>query len=417
MTIAPEELESLEPQKTRTIDIEAFVDLDQIDPIYYDHPYLAPDKGAEAYKLLVDAMDEASKVAIARVVIRSESLVALRPRDGVLAMETMLFADEVINPDSLDELTVDGSKTSKRELDMAKQLIESLAADFEPEAIPRRVPRARARADRAQGGGRDDHDRGARGGADQGAGPDGGLEASIAASKARAVAARSARARRAAAPAAPSPPRRRPPPRSRPAAGRGRGRGPAALALEPGQGDVPRYRVHQGPGDRLLHAHRAGRAAAPARPPLTLKRYPNGVEGQYFYEKNCPSHAPEWVRKERVGEIDYCICDDLPTLVWLANLADLELHPSLSLAADMEHPSVMAFDLDPGLGRPARVLRGGDALREALGQLGLDSYAKTSGSKGIQVYVPLGSGEADYRGGTKLLSQALARHLEAQHPS
>jgi DNA end-binding protein Ku len=137
VTIAPEELESLEPQKTRTIDIEAFVDLEQIDPIFYDHPYyLAPDKGAEkAYKLLVDAMEEAGKVAIARVVIRSkESLVALRPREGVLAMETMLFADEVINPDSLDELTVDGGKTSKRELDMAKQLIESLSADFEPEA-------------------------------------------------------------------------------------------------------------------------------------------------------------------------------------------------------------------------------------------------------------------------------------------
>ena len=151
--------------------------------------------------------------------------------------------------------------------------------------------------------------------------------------------------------------------------------------------------------------------------PLTLKRYPNGVEGQYFYEKNCPSHAPEWVRKERVGEIDYCICDDLPTLVWLANLADLELHPSLSLAADMEHPSVMAFDLDPGPGAGLpQCCEVAMLLREALGQLGLDSYAKTSGSKGIQVYVPLGSGEADYRGGTKLLSQALARHLEAQHP-
>jgi DNA end-binding protein Ku len=137
VTIEPEELASLEPQKTRTIDIEAFVDLEQIDPMYYDHPYyLAPDKGAEkAYKLLVDAMDEAGKVAVARVVIRSkENLVALRPREGVLAMETMLFADEVISPDSLDELTVDGSKTSKRELDMAKQLIDSLSADFEPEA-------------------------------------------------------------------------------------------------------------------------------------------------------------------------------------------------------------------------------------------------------------------------------------------
>jgi bifunctional non-homologous end joining protein LigD len=151
--------------------------------------------------------------------------------------------------------------------------------------------------------------------------------------------------------------------------------------------------------------------------PLTLKRYPNGVEGQYFYEKNCPSHAPEWVRKERVGEIDYCICEDLPTLVWLANLADLELHPSLSLAADMEHPTVMAFDLDPGPGAGLpECCEVAMLLREALGQLGLDSYAKTSGSKGIQVYVPLGSGEADYRGGTKLLSQALARHLEAQHP-
>ena len=151
--------------------------------------------------------------------------------------------------------------------------------------------------------------------------------------------------------------------------------------------------------------------------PLTLKRYPNGVEGQYFYEKNCPSHAPEWVRKERVGEIDYCICDDLATLVWLANLADLELHPSLSPAADMEHPTVMAFDLDPGPGAGLpECCEVAMLLREALGQLGLDSYAKTSGSKGIQVYVPLNSGEADYRGGTKLLSQALARHLEAQHP-
>jgi bifunctional non-homologous end joining protein LigD len=151
--------------------------------------------------------------------------------------------------------------------------------------------------------------------------------------------------------------------------------------------------------------------------PLTLKRYPNGVEAQYFYEKNCPSHAPEWVRKERAGEIDYCVCDDLPTLVWLANLADLELHPSLSLATDMEHPTVMAFDLDPGPG--AGLVECGEVallLRDALAALGLDCYPKTSGSKGIQVYVPLNSGEADYRSGTKRLSQALARHLEQQHP-
>jgi DNA end-binding protein Ku len=136
--ISPDELEALEPQKTRTIDIEDFVELDQIDPIYYDHPYyLAPDKGAgKAYKLLLDAMEDAGKVAIARVVIRSkENLVAIRPHDGVLTMETMLFADEVISPDSLDEMAAaDGEgATSKRELDMAKQLIDSLSSEFEPE--------------------------------------------------------------------------------------------------------------------------------------------------------------------------------------------------------------------------------------------------------------------------------------------
>ena len=134
--ITPEELEALEPQKTRTIDIEEFVDLEQIDPIYYDHPYyLAPDKGAaKAYKLLLDAMAQADKVAIARVVIRSkENLVALRPHDGAITMETMLFPDEVIQPDALEELaSADGNtKTTKRELDMAKQLIESLSGDFD----------------------------------------------------------------------------------------------------------------------------------------------------------------------------------------------------------------------------------------------------------------------------------------------
>jgi bifunctional non-homologous end joining protein LigD len=150
--------------------------------------------------------------------------------------------------------------------------------------------------------------------------------------------------------------------------------------------------------------------------PLTLKRYPNGVEGGYFYEKNCPSHAPEWVRKERVAKIPYCVCDDLPTLVWLANLADLELHPSLSLVDDIDRPAAMAFDLDPG--PPAGIPECCEVallLREALSQLGLESFAKTSGSKGIQVYVPLNVEGVDYDHGSKALSHALARHLEAQH--
>jgi bifunctional non-homologous end joining protein LigD len=151
--------------------------------------------------------------------------------------------------------------------------------------------------------------------------------------------------------------------------------------------------------------------------PLTLKRYPNGVEAGHFYEKNCPSHAPDWVRKERVAQIDYCVCDDLATMVWLANLADLELHPSLSLADDITRPTVMAFDLDPG--PPAGLAECCEVavlLRDTLAQLGLESFAKTSGSKGIQVYVPLNVDEVDYDHGTKRLSQALARHLEGAHP-
>ena len=138
VVITPEELDGLSPEKTRTIDIEDFVDLDEIDPIFYDHPYyLVPDKGAEkAYRLLLDAMDAANKVAIARVVIRSkENLVAIRPRGDVLTMETLLFGDEVIEPDQLDGVpeAADQKKTSKGELDMAQQLIDSLSSEFDPD--------------------------------------------------------------------------------------------------------------------------------------------------------------------------------------------------------------------------------------------------------------------------------------------
>jgi DNA end-binding protein Ku len=136
VVVKPEELESVEPRKTHMIEIEDFVEIDQIDPIFYDHPYyLAPGKGAtKAYALLLKAMEESGKVGIARVVIRSkEQLVALRAQDGVLHMETMLFGDEVISPDSLEEIP-DASEleASAREVKMAGELIESLSAEFDP---------------------------------------------------------------------------------------------------------------------------------------------------------------------------------------------------------------------------------------------------------------------------------------------
>jgi DNA end-binding protein Ku len=138
VVITPDELETLDPEKSRTIDIEDFVDLADIDPVYYDHPYyLVPDKGAtKAYGLLLNAMEESGKVAVARVVLRSkEHLVAIRPAPGnVLTMETMLFADEVVPPEELDELPeAKDLKASQRELTMAQQLIDSLSSDFQPE--------------------------------------------------------------------------------------------------------------------------------------------------------------------------------------------------------------------------------------------------------------------------------------------
>lgn len=136
VVVTPEELEGVEPRKTRMIEIEDFVELDEIDPIYYDHPYyLAPGTGAsKAYALLLQAMERSRRVGIARVVIRSkEQLVAIRPLDGALCMETLLFGDEVVQPDAIEELP-DGAEVdaSERELKMASELIDSLVADFDP---------------------------------------------------------------------------------------------------------------------------------------------------------------------------------------------------------------------------------------------------------------------------------------------
>jgi DNA end-binding protein Ku len=137
VVIEPGELESLEPKKTKTIEIEEFVELSQIDPVYYDHPYyLAPGPGgAKPYRLLLEAMRETGKVAIARVVIRSkENLVAVRPMGEALGMATMIFSDEVISPEVLDEIAeAKEVKTTKRELEIAEQLVESLAGEFEPD--------------------------------------------------------------------------------------------------------------------------------------------------------------------------------------------------------------------------------------------------------------------------------------------
>ena len=149
--------------------------------------------------------------------------------------------------------------------------------------------------------------------------------------------------------------------------------------------------------------------------PLTLKRYPNGVEGKYFYEKQSPSHRPEWVQTARIGEINYTLCQDRATLVWLANLADIELHTSLSLAEEPQRPTTLVFDLDPGPGAGlVECCEVGEVLHGLFSQLGLESFAKTSGSKGLQVYVPLNVTVTYER--TKPLARRIAELLEQRMP-
>jgi bifunctional non-homologous end joining protein LigD len=155
--------------------------------------------------------------------------------------------------------------------------------------------------------------------------------------------------------------------------------------------------------------------------PLTLKRYPDGVDRFNFFEKNCPKHRPEWVKTtpiyvdRRAGEIDFCLCENRATLIWMAQLAALELHPSLSKSTRIEQPTVLAFDLDPGA--PAGLhecCKVALRVRELFGAFGLEGFPKVSGGKGLQVYFPLNT-KVTYEQ-TSPFAKAVAQLLEKQTP-
>ncbi|MGA8538986.1 MAG: non-homologous end-joining DNA ligase, partial [Terriglobales bacterium] len=177
------------------------------------------------------------------------------------------------------------------------------------------------------------------------------------------------------------------------------------------KGQVVDYYVRIAP---VLVPHLAGR-------PLTMKRYPEGVDHEYFFEKNAPMHRPDWVKTAPVWSegnhrtIHFLLANDLPTLVWIANLASIELHPSLSLASDIAAPTMIVFDLDPGA--PANIIQCAQVglwVREIFDHFGLQSFPKTSGSKGMQIYVPLNT-KTIYEQ-TKSFAHAVARLLEQGHP-
>jgi bifunctional non-homologous end joining protein LigD len=177
------------------------------------------------------------------------------------------------------------------------------------------------------------------------------------------------------------------------------------------KGQVIDYHVRIAP---VLVPHLAGR-------PLTMKRYPGGVDEEYFFEKNAPMHRPDWVKTAPIWSdsnhrtIHYILANDLATVVWIANLASLELHPSLSLAEDIATPTMIVFDLDPG--PPANIVECAQVglwVRDIFEHFGLESFPKTSGSKGLQIYVPLNT-KTSYEQ-TKPFAHAVARLLEQEHP-
>jgi len=156
--------------------------------------------------------------------------------------------------------------------------------------------------------------------------------------------------------------------------------------------------------------------------PLTLKRYPNGVDGMMFYEKRCPPHAPSWIKQVTVtsrrqdGKLSYCVIDSPASLVWVANLASLELHTLLFTGDNLYRPTWMVFDLDPG--PPATVLECipiAIKMRDMLRKLGLESFVKVSGSKGLHMWVPLNRKEITFDQ-TKSFSHAIAQIMERENP-
>jgi bifunctional non-homologous end joining protein LigD len=154
---------------------------------------------------------------------------------------------------------------------------------------------------------------------------------------------------------------------------------------------------------------------------LTLKRYPEGVEKDFFFEKRCPGHRPAWVKTAEVPQhegqpITFCVVNDLETLLWVENLASLELHVPLARADSPETPDSMVFDLDPGL--PADMFDCGRValiLRDLLSRMGLASYVKTSGQKGLHVFVPLNRKETTFED-TRTFSKAVAEIMQKHYP-
>ncbi len=424
VVLSPAELESVEPTGSRTIEMDDFVDPDEIDPIFYDQTYYVTPKTAAAgrpYALIAEAVREAGKLAVATFVMRSkEHLAALRVHGEVLALETMYFADEIRDPPQEIEVLPSGESPTRRELETAISLIESLSASWEPTKYHDRF---RARVEQLIEAKR----AGQQVVASRPKEADSNVVDLMEALQRSVERVRRTRTAELGEPARASAPEQtaagaNTSKSTPPGAASERTRSRRRWCMSPGEkttveiegrelqlsnldkvlfpdgftkGQLIDYYVQVAP---FLLPHLKDR-------PVTVKRFPEGVGRSGFIEKNLPPHAPEWIstvglprkgagRGQR-GEssrdtTEYALVNDLATLVWLANLAAVELHtPMWRIGPDHKprSPDLLVFDLDPG--KPAAMrecCQVAILLRRELEGEGIGLLAKTSGSKGLQCY-------------------------------
>ena len=416
VVVSDEEIEAARPQGTHQIAIEEFVDLSEIDPVVYDSSYhAAPERTAiRAYALLRDAMLDANRVGIGRFALRTrESVCAVRATPNGLIVSTLAYADEIVPTDSIPEIAELVVEATDKEQAMAVMLIDSMTEPLDLRSTATRTatpsstsssarPPARRSPRRPVG-----HRRGARRGHH---GRPGGLPGRREGPRARqegheALQGHDRVAR----------------PRGR-REGQGhdrRGRRADAQPVQPRQAALPR-RVHEGPGHPLLRHGGPGDPAAPGRAAADADPLPQRRPGQGLLRQALPAAVPGLAAHgdvDRQEEEPYpaVVADDTATLVWLANLAAIELHVPLAQWPDWQHPTGAMFDLDPG--PPAGVLEAGQTalhLRDLLGRLGLEAVVKTTGGKGLHVLVPLAG--KDHMERVRAFSSAVAELMLREHP-
>ncbi len=414
VVVDPDDLEPFIPSATKTVDLEEFVDLADIDPVYFDTPYfVAPGTNPKPYVLLARAMEESGKVAIGRFVMRNKQYTAaIRAQDGRLVMSTLAYADEVTDPATIEELEgLDEIDVSAKEVKMAEALVDSLTADFEPAKYRDEYREQVLDLIRMKAAGEEFEV------------PEVVAEKPkvvdlMAALEASVKAAKQARGRH-------------------PAVGRHEvGGEEEEVCVSAGvETDVEGRRLTLSNLDKVLYPSGFTKAQvidyyariAPIMIPhlrgrcLTFRRYPNGSDTTGFFEKRCPSHRPDWVDVatgpgDRRGGVDYCRIEERAALVWAANLAALELHAPMALAAELDVPRAIVFDFDPGA--PATIVDCCEiaiAAREVLAAVDLVGWCKTSGSKGLQMYVPINTGGVTHEGAADF-ALAVGQVLEQQMP-